>query len=134
MGTYHNYFYIPTPVERAFIIPPQSRIGSVTDAERATVIQNSLVAGVYEKGVDRESAYEKLNVRAAESASRAEEGKGFDCGGMFGGFLGGNTSARSGSRSDTILESAAKSAARTVGSQLGRSIVRGVLGSILGRR
>ena len=121
---------IPTPVERAFIIPPLSRIGPITDAERAAVMQQSLVAGVYEKQVDRESAYEVLTARTAQSASQAEEGKGFDWGGMFGSVLGGGKT----SRSDTILESAAKSAARAVGSQLGRSIVRGVLGSILGRR
>lgn len=126
---------IPTPVERAFIIPPQSRIGSVTDAERVAVMQQSLVAGVYEKLVDRESAYEILTARAAQSAPQAEEGKGFDWGGALGGIFGGSVLGGSkSSRSDTILESAAKSAARAVGSQLGRSIVRGVLGSILGRR
>ena len=117
---------IPTPVERAFIIPPQSRIGPISDAERATVMQQSLVAGVYEKQVDRESAYEVLKTRAAETAaaaSPAEEHKGFNWGGMFGG--GSNNS-----RSDTILESAAKSTARAIGSQLGRQIIRGVLGSI----
>ena len=121
---------IPTPVERAFIIPPQSRIGPISDAERAAVMQNSLVAGVYEKQVDRESAYEVLTARAAQSAPQAEEGKGFSWGGVFGSVLGGGKT----SRSDSILESAAKSAARAVGSQLGRSIVRGVLGSILGGR
>ena len=126
---------IPTPVERAFIIPPQSRIGPVTDAERVIVMQQSLVAGVYEKQVDRESAYEVLTARAAQSAPQAEEGKGFDWGGALGGIFGGSVLGVSkSSRSDSILESAAKSAARAVGSQLGRSIVRGVLGSILGRK
>ncbi len=126
---------IPTPVERAFIIPPLSRIGPVTDAERAAVMQQSLVAGVYEKQVDRESAYEVLTARAAQSAPQAEEGKGFDWGGALGGIFGGSVlGGTKSSHSDTILESAAKSAARAVGSQLGRSIVRGVLGSILGRK
>ena len=126
---------IPTPVERAFIIPPLSRIGPVTDAERAAVMQQSLVAGVYEKQVDRESAYEVLTARAKQSAPQAEEGKGFDWGGALGGIFGGSVlGGNKSSRSDTILESAAKSAARAVGSQLGRSIVRGVLGSILGRK
>ena len=126
---------IPTPVERAFIIPPLSRIGPVTDTERAAVMQQSLVAGVYEKQVDRESAYEVLTARAKQSAPQAEEGKGFDWGGALGGIFGGNVlGGNKSSRSDTILESAAKSAARAVGSQLGRSIVRGVLGSILGRK
>jgi uncharacterized protein len=120
---------IPTPVERAFIIPPQSRIGPITDAERATVLQNSMVAGVYEKQVDRESAYEVLKTRAAETAAAEQpaEDKGFNWGGLFGG---GSTNKKSTSRSDTILESAAKSTARAIGSQLGRQIIRGVLGSI----
>jgi DNA helicase HerA-like ATPase len=120
---------IPTPVERTFIIPPQSRIGPITDAERAAVMQNSLVAGVYEKQVDRESAYEVLKTRAAETAAAEQpaEDKGFNWGGMFGG---GSANKKSTSRSDTILESAAKSTARAIGSQLGRQIIRGVLGSI----
>ncbi len=117
---------IPSPVERAFIIPPQSRIGPITDAERAAVMQNSLVAGVYEKQVDRESAYEVLKTRAAETAAAEQpaEDKGFNWGGLFG------SDSKKTSRSDTILESAAKSTARAIGSQLGRSIIRGVLGSI----
>ncbi|MEI2635648.1 MAG: helicase HerA-like domain-containing protein [Methylotenera sp.] len=118
---------IPTPVERAFICPPQSRIGPATDSERSAVINNSVVRGFYEKQVDRESAYEVLKARAAQSAETVEEGKGFDWGGVLGG-------EKKSGRSDTILESAAKSAARAIGSQLGRSIIRGVLGSILGRR
>jgi len=117
---------IPVPVERAFVCPPQSRIGPATDLERATVINNSIVRGYYEKQVDRESAYEVLKTRAAQSAETVEEDKGFDWGGVLGG--------KKSSRSDSVLESAAKSAARAIGSQLGRSIVRGVLGSILGRR
>jgi uncharacterized protein len=116
---------IPTPVERAFIIPPQSRIGPITDAERAAGVNNSLVSGVYEKRVDRESAYEILKQRASDVAAEQapkEEEKGFDWGGVLGG--------KKTSRSDSILESAAKSTVRAIGSQLGRSIIRGVLGSI----
>lgn len=120
---------IPTPVERAFVCPPKSRIGMATDAERAAVVRQSLVAGVYEKQVDRESAYEILKQRATEVAAKeapeAEE-QGFDWGGVLGG--------KKTSRSDSVLESAAKSAARAIGSQLGRSIIRGVLGSILGKK
>ena len=120
----------PTPVERVFVCPPESRVGPATDAERKQVMAQSLVAGVYDKLVDRESAYEILKQRAEQAASAAQaqtqkeqEGSGFD----LGGILGGKTS-----RSDSVLESAAKSAARAIGSQLGRAIVRGVLGSLLG--
>ncbi|PPD54266.1 MAG: ATP-binding protein [Methylotenera sp.] len=126
---------IPSPVERALVCPPQSRIGAITDAERAAVIASSSIKGFYEKQVDRESAYEILKVRASESAKASEieaeeEDKGFD----WGSVLGGKTTKGSSRRSDSILESAAKSTARAIGSQLGRSIIRGVLGSILGGR
>ena len=121
----------PTPVERVFICPPESRVGPANDAERAQVMAQSLVAGVYDKAVDRESAYEILKQRAEQATAAAQAEKqapqeassGFDLGGILGGGS---------SRSDSVLESAAKSAARAIGSQLGRAIVRGVLGSILG--
>lgn len=126
---------IPSPVERAFVCPPQSRIGAISDAERAAVIASSSMKGFYEKQVDRESAYEILKTRASESAKASEieaeeEDKGFD----WGSVLGGKSTKGSSRRSDSILESAAKSTARAIGSQLGRSIIRGVLGSILGGR
>ena len=120
---------IPTPVERAFVCPPQSRIGPASDAERAATINNSNLRGFYEKQVDRESAYEILKKRAVEQAAEKEpkeapaEDRGFDWGGVLGG-------GKKTSRSDSILESAAKSTARAIGSQLGRQIIRGILGSI----
>lgn len=118
----------PTPVERVFVCPPESRVGPATDAERKQVMAQSLVAGVYDKVIDRESAYEILKQRAEQAASatqvqKEQESTGFDLGGILSGKP---------NRSDSVLESAAKSAARAIGSQLGRAIVRGVLGSILG--
>jgi DNA helicase HerA-like ATPase len=124
----------PTPVERTFICPPGSRIGPATDAERAEAIRTSIVAGYYEKEVDRESAYEILKKRAEEATAEKVEveqaEQGFDWGGMFGG-----AKKKSASRSDGVLEAAAKSAARVIGSEVGRRVIRGVLGSLLkGRR
>src|SRR6478672_2407912 len=55
----------PSVTERVFVIPPGSRIGPISDDERKALIAASLVAGVYEKKVDRESAYEKLTARVA---------------------------------------------------------------------
>ena len=125
---------IPTMVERAFICPPQSRIGPATDAERAAIIANSNIAGFYEKQLDRESAFEILKSRATETAAKeqpAEADNGFNWGGVFGMDNADNKkTSRSTSRSDSILESAAKSTVRAIGSQLGRQIIRGVLGSI----
>jgi len=126
----------PTPVERAFICPPGSRIGPATDAERNQMIRGSVIYGHYENAIDRESAYEILKGRTEKSAEQpAEGGGGFDWGGLFGGNSGEaqQTGRRPvGRQPQTILETVAKSAARTIGSELGRQVLRGVLGSILG--
>ncbi len=139
----------PTIVERAFVAPPGSRLGPVTPDERAAIMKDSLVAGVYEKAIDRESAYEKLTGRVAGSTAGAQTGSAApaqpsgttapqqpqsDGGGIFGSFkdiLFGTTGPRGG-KHDGLVQSAAKSAARTVGSQVGREILRGVLGGIMG--
>jgi DNA helicase HerA-like ATPase len=130
----------PSIVERAFILPPQGQIGPITPEQRQRIIQSSLVAGIYEKTVDRESAYEKLKARAeqkqgqAEAASAgtsAQANSGANGGGVMG-SLGGilmGTNRRQG-----LLEAMAKSAVRTMGTQVGRQIMRGVLGGIFGGR
>ncbi len=139
----------PGITERAFILPPQGRIGPITPAERATIMQNSLIAGHYEKEVDRESAYEVLKGRAVQSTppgsapqaapqtapqvapqpAQADSGGGVfgGLGGVLGDMIGGR-----GGRREGVAEALAKSAARAVGSQIGRSIIRGVLGSLFG--
>lgn len=61
----------PSPTQRVFVIPPGSRIGPITPEERQALIDGSLVAGVYEKTVDRESAYETLKGRTAASPATA---------------------------------------------------------------
>lgn len=113
---------IPTPVERTFVCPPGSRIGPATDAERIESIRTSVLSNVYEKQVDRESAYEIL--KAHVEATAAEDAE----------LATSSSKKEPVSRSDGILEAAAKSAARAIGSQLGRQIIRGILGSILGGR
>ncbi len=129
----------PGVVERAFIVPPQGQIGPISDAQRRRLIQTSLVAGVYDKVVDRESAYEILKARAeqaAQAAAAAEQAKQqakaaaaqpAATGGILGDLLGGR-----GGRREGAVEAMAKSAARSIGSQIGRAITRGVLGSIFG--
>jgi DNA helicase HerA-like ATPase len=116
----------PGVVERAFIVPPQGQIGPITDAQRRQLMQASLVAGVYDKTVDRESAYEKLKARAEQAAETQEMTKQPAAGGL-GDILGGR-----GGRREGAIEAMAKSAARSIGSQVGRAIIRGVLGSLFG--
>ena len=125
----------PGMVERVYVLPPGSRIGPITPDERKASNAASPVAGVYEKVVDRESAYEKLKGRAA--ASTAPAASGGDAAPAGGGFfdslkdsLGGLMTGSG--RKDSMVEAMAKSAARTVGSTVGREIVRGVLGSLMG--
>jgi DNA helicase HerA-like ATPase len=63
----------PTVVERTIIRPPSSRLGPVTDAERAVIQAASPMALKYDATLDRESAYEVLNGREAASARDAEK-------------------------------------------------------------
>ena len=144
----------PSITERVFVLPPGSQIGPITGEQRQVLLRGSLVAGNYEKTVDRESAYEKLKGRAAASseagaatsadpstatpagtATPVAEGGG----GLMGGLkdvLFGSTGPRGG-RHEGLAEKAAASAVRSIGSAVGREIIRGVLGSLLdgsGRR
>ena len=131
----------PGVTQRVFVIPPGSQIGPITPPQRQALRQGSLVAGVYEKQVDRESAFEKLKGRAAATTDAAEDlqARGKDApaeegGGLLGslgGILFGTTGPRGG-KHEGLAESMAKSAVRTIGSSVGREIVRGVLGGLLG--
>jgi DNA helicase HerA-like ATPase len=131
----------PSVVERAWVCPPASRIGPITDEERAPLLRHSIVAGVYDKTVDRESAFEMLKARAESEAAeqaaeraakeqeKAQRGRAGQAGqgGILDDILGGG-----GGRRQSTVEAMAKSAARSIGSTLGRQIVRGILGTLLG--
>lgn len=140
----------PSITERVFVLPPGSHIGPITPQQREALIANSLVAGVYENAVDRESAYEKLKGRSAsaqgdapsvsQSDSRQSAPTGTPAadddggGGLMGGLgdiLFGSTGPRGG-RHKGLAQSMVRSAVRTMGTTVGREIIRGVLGSLLG--
>jgi DNA helicase HerA-like ATPase len=134
----------PSVTERVFVLPPGSQLGPITPQQRQALMASSLVAGVYEKIVDRESAYEKLKGRAAaiseQAGNAAGNGKSAngapsdEGGGLMGGLndmLFGSTGPRGGKR-DGLAQTMAKSAVRTMGTSLGREILRGVLGGIFG--
>src|SRR6185369_17080810 len=141
----------PSVTQRVFVIPPGSRIGPITAQERQQLVASSLVAGVYEKSVDRDSAYERLKGRAQTSTATADDARaqapapeavrplpgtasapqGGGVSGALSDILFGTTGPRGG-RHPGVLDSMAKSAARSVGSTVGREIIRGVLGSLFG--
>jgi hypothetical protein len=136
----------PQVVERAKIVPPRSQIGAITVEQRKQIINASVLAGHYEKAIDRESAYEKLQARAGEKtqgAAVAEVAEGESTterpqSSVLAEALGTVTAAfqptigpRGGVR-DSLATSLAKSAMRAASSQIGRQIARGLLGGILG--
>jgi hypothetical protein len=66
----------PSVTERVFVLPPGSQIGPITPQQRQALIAGSLVAGTYEKTVDRESAYEKIKGRTAAPGGANGGGNG----------------------------------------------------------
>ncbi len=142
----------PSETERVYVLPPGSQLGPITPQQRQALIQGSLVAGVYEKVVDRESAYEVFNARtdartaeaptepagavktpripgAANQETAKESGGGI--GGMLNEALFGRTGPRGG-QYDGLVQTMTKSAARSVANGLGRELVRGILGGLMG--
>ena len=135
----------PTPTERVYVLPPASQIGPISAEQRQTLLANSIVAGVYEKMLDRESAFEKIKGRtetrqeatpaqpssaqgsAATPAAPAAESSGglLD---SLGAMFGGGTRRTRTSAGEQMIRSAASS----IGREVGRQIIRGVLGSIFG--
>ncbi len=151
----------PSITERVYVLPPGSQIGLITPEQRQALIKGSLVAGVYEKTADRDSAYERLKGRVVAGSDAASgtatgtatgtaqarpmpvptSGNGLppaadEGGGLLGGLkdaLFGRTGPRGGHH-EGLAEAAARSAVRSIGSSVGREIIRGVLGSLLGGR
>jgi uncharacterized protein len=119
----------PTMVERAFVVPPPSQLGPVTEPEREQLVHGSGSYGKYETSIDRESAYEKLKGRAQAKLPAEAPATG---GNPISDILFGKTGPRGGRQTQGILEAVSKSAARAIGSEIGRQVIRGVLGSILG--
>ena len=121
---------VPTMVGQTLVRPPSGQLGPITPEQRKAAIQNSPVAGEYEEAVDRESAYEKLQKKAAataEARQQAAEEK-----------VQAKAERQSASASRAAPQSATdrfvKNMASTVGRQLGTALVRGILGSLTGRR
>jgi DNA helicase HerA-like ATPase len=120
---------IPQMVRRAWVVPPHSRMGSIDDGERAAVLAASPLRQRYEHTVDRESAYEQLQARAARAAAappappvstpprsepRPDPGP----------------APRRASNRQSATEAFTKSMLRTIGSQLGRQLLRGLMGAL----
>ena len=132
----------PGITQRVYVIPPGSQIGPITDAQRADLIKNSLVAGTYEQTVDRESAYEMLKAHAAggqpgaatQTGGNGSANSADNDGGLLGNVgtvvkeaLFGRTGPRGG-QYDGLVQNVVKGEMR----RMGRSLLRGALGSLIG--
>jgi DNA helicase HerA-like ATPase len=130
----------PCIAKRAMVIPPCSRLGSISSEEREACIKSSVIFGTYEKSIDRESAYEILTKRlqdASQTAGEAQTSKvGNDAssqtssGGILGSIFGGASGSAGKRTRQTPIEAMISSAARSIGGQIGRSITRGIFGSL----
>jgi DNA helicase HerA-like ATPase len=140
----------PTLTERVYVLPPASQIGPITPAQRQQLLADSIVAGVYEKAVDRESAFEALkghvqarlaatpaqapaapgNRRAPAAADEPDPAAAPERGLLdgLGDLLGGGARRTRASVGEQLI----KSAASSIGREVGRQIIRGVLGGIFG--
>jgi hypothetical protein len=114
---------VPAMVERTLIRPPASRMGPLRPEERGAIMADSPVRGIYDRSVDRESAYEMLAAAAAKKAAAAEVEAEAE-----------PAKRSSGRRSDTAMEAGIKSVVRSIASSVGRQIanrlMRGILGSL----
>lgn len=123
----------PQIVQRGWVMPPYSSFSPLSDEERQALMAQSLVAGVYEKMVDRDSAYEMLQQKVSDRLEQ-EQAKEQE------------RLAREQQKADEkaqrdrdkltqdVLGTFAKSAARTLGGPTGQKLVRGLLGSLFGKR
>ncbi len=137
---------VPGIVQRAFILPPQSRMGTITDEERRAVIDASDMKQKYDKAIDNFSAYEyfeqqneeqeKEEQEAAEKAAKqaAKEEKKAAKSAKSTTTKRTSTAAKAAKKTKSAASKAVtrvtNSAMSTIGRELGRSIIRGIFGSI----
>lgn len=142
----------PQVVERAWVMPPYSSFSPISPEQRQALISQSIVAGIYEKSLDRESAFELLQNKVVERQQQAlqieqEKQQAKEA----------ETLAKQQAREqeqiakeqqkeaereakqrEKLIQATvgtfAKSAARSLGGSTGQKIVRGLLGSLFGRK
>lgn len=127
---------IPGMVERAFILPPQSKFGTIDDFARLRIVNSSPMSGKYDTEVDRESAYEMLQAKAIqeekakkEEKERKERQKQLEKEEKEREKAQKREESRKYNRK-TLAERAADNVVGTIGREIGRSLIRGILGSL----
>lgn len=153
----------PQVVQRAWVMPPYSSFSPISSEQRQALISQSIVAGIYEKRLDRESAFELLQNKVVERQQQAVQIEQEKQQAKEQELLAkqqakeAETLAKQQAREqeriakeqqkgaereakqrekliqDTV-GTFAKSAARSLGGSTGQKIVRGLLGSLFGRK
>lgn len=116
----------PEIVQRAFIMPPQSQLAPLPEAERNAAFQADSLYPVYKDLVDNFSAYEALQQLANEQAQAAESAKKSEDG-LLGGFLGGLFGSRKKAGKGLGYD-----LADSVGSQINKQVTKAISRSIMG--
>lgn len=124
----------PGIVERAFILPPQSLMGTITEEQRSAVMQKSGMGEKYDERVDRESAYEHFQeLHEEEQAEKQKEERSAEKEREKQAKKSNGASAekrKTASKTSKALSKATSSAMNTIGREVGKKIVRGLFGSI----
>lgn len=152
----------PQIVERGWVMPPYSAFSTISAEERKNLMAQSIVAGVYEQVVDRDSAYELLQQKVAQRQQDAQAAKIAEQQAKAQEALAKQQdkqaealakqqareqerlareqqkeAERAAKQRDKLINDTvgtfAKSAARSLGGSTGQKIVRGLLGSLFGK-
>ena len=141
----------PQIVERGWVMPPYSSFTPITPEERQVIIGQSIVAGVYDQAVDRDSAYELLQKKVLQQSqqkqadelekqqSKEQDALAKQQAKEQERFAKEQQKAAEKAQRDRekltqdIVGTFAKSAARSLGGSTGQKIVRGLLGSLFGK-
>ena len=97
----------PCVTERVFIVPPGSQLGPIDEAQRQALLAHSVVAGVYEKAIDRESAYEILKGKHTSGDAGSAQASSSPA---FGANSGGTSAATTGTQTSRGSAGALKTA------------------------
>lgn len=142
----------PQIVERGWIMPPHSSFSPITPEERKALMQQSIVAGIYEQEIDRDSAHEILQQKVLERQQQAQavelakhqakeqevlakqQAKEQERLAREQQKKAERTAKQREKLTQDIVGTFTKSAARSLGGSTGQKIVRGLLGSLFGRK
>lgn len=142
----------PQMVERGWVMPPYSSFTPISLEERKALMAQSIVTGIYEQHLDRESAFELLQQKVADRQQQAVQAEQDKAQAKEQEALAkqqareqeriareqAKENERAAKQREKLIQDTvgtfAKSAARSLGGSTGQKIVRGLLGSLFGSK